>query len=33
MKEKKEPGAIILLNVLWNNYEGQELYGNENITF
>jgi hypothetical protein len=33
MEEKKEPGAMGLLMTLWNNYDGQVLHGNQNITF
>jgi hypothetical protein len=28
MEEKNEPGAHAILNILWNNYEGQVLLGN-----
>lgn len=33
MEENKEPGAMNLLRWLWNNYEGQILHGNQDITF
>jgi len=33
MQEKDEPGAIGWLEILWNNFEGQILYGNEEATF
>ena len=33
MEEKKEPGAMSWLEILWNNYEGQVLHGNEGASF
>jgi len=33
MNKKKEPGAMGWLEILWNNYDGQVLYGNEEISF
>ena len=30
---KKEPGAMELLKILWTNYNGQVLHGNEDLTF
>ena len=32
MEEKNEPGAMNMLQVLWNNFEGQVLHGNENFS-
>jgi len=33
MESKKEPGAMGWLGILWNNYEGQVLYGKEDVSF
>jgi hypothetical protein len=33
MEERKEPIAMNLLQVLWNNYEGQILHGNSGLFF
>jgi len=33
MEEKKEPGAIGWLEILWNNFDGQVLYGKRDICF
>lgn len=33
LNEKKEPVAMELLKILWTNYSGQVLYGNEDLTF
>lgn len=33
MEEKKEPGATRWLEVLWNNFEGQKVIGNEYLSF
>jgi len=32
LEEKKEQGASAMLQVLWNNFEGQVLYGNKEYT-
>ncbi len=32
MEEKNEPGAMNMLQVLWNNFEGQVLHGNKNFS-
>jgi len=32
MNERKEPGAMGWLEVLWNNFEGQVLHGNEEFS-
>ncbi len=33
MNEEKEPGAMGLLNILWNNYSGQIILGNQELCF
>lgn len=33
MKDKEEPGAMGWLSILWNNYSGQVVLGNENMRF
>jgi len=33
MQDKKEPGAMGWLNILWNNFEGQVVHGNAEISF
>jgi len=33
MEEKKELMAMNMMKVLWNNYEGQVIYGNEELKF
>lgn len=33
MQEKREPMAMNMLQVLWNNYEGQVIYGNKEFKF
>lgn len=33
LEEKKEPGAMGLLETLWNNYNGQIVQGNKDILF
>ena len=33
MKERKEPGAMGWLGILWNNYAGQKLHGNGELVF
>lgn len=33
LNEKKEPGAMELLKILWTNYDGQVLHGNKDLTF
>lgn len=33
LNEKKEPDAMELLKILWINYKGQVLHGNEDLTF
>jgi len=33
MNEKKEPGAMAWLSLLWNNYSGQVLLGEDNLKF
>jgi hypothetical protein len=32
LEQKKEPGATTMLQILWGNYEGQVVLGNENFT-
>lgn len=33
MEQKNEPGATGMLQILWDNYEGQVVLGNENASF
>jgi hypothetical protein len=33
MEKKKEPGAMGMFKILWDNYEGQVVLGNEGATF
>ena len=33
MNQQNEPGAMGLLEILWTNYQGQVLYGNEEFVF
>ena len=33
MEQKNEPGATGMLQILWDNYEGQVVLGNENAYF
>lgn len=33
LKQKREPWAVQKLKVLWNNYEGREVCGNDEISF
>jgi hypothetical protein len=33
LEEKKEPGAMGMLQVLWNNFDGQVLYGDASARF
>jgi len=33
MEQKKEPGATLMLQILWDNYEGQVVLGNEEVIF
>lgn len=33
MEQKNEPGATMMLQILWGNYEGQVVIGNENASF
>jgi hypothetical protein len=33
LNKKNEPGAMELLKILWTNYKGQVLHGNEKATF
>ncbi len=33
MEQRKEPGATLMLQILWDNYEGQRVVGNEKLTF
>ena len=33
MKQKEEPGAIGMFKILWENYEGQVVLGNEEASF
>lgn len=32
IQDKKEPGATVMLQILWGNYEGQVLLGNGNLS-
>lgn len=33
MEQREEPGATLMLQLLWGNYEGQIVLGNENASF
>jgi len=33
LEEKKEPGAMGMLQILWNNFESQIIHGNSNSRF
>jgi hypothetical protein len=33
LEEKKEPGAMGMLQILWNNFDGQVLHGNSSAKF